>query len=190
MVDIHRVRTVWRGLAGGTGVSTMYFDAEVEAAPPTAAIRTFWDSLKTLVPDAVTFQVQGAGDTIDAATGVLTAGWSTSTPATVTGTGGSLHSAPTGGLIHWETGTVIAGRRLRGSTFIVPLVNLNYDGSGTLTSGCIGTLGSAAGVLIGATGADMVVWHRPEKGGSDGGVAVVTTASVPDKAMVLRSRRD
>jgi hypothetical protein len=137
----------------------------------------------------VTISFDPFGDIIDDSTGALTGSWTAgSTPATVTGSSGSVYIAPSGLVVNWQTGTIVAGRRLRGKTFLVPGPNGSADG--TPTTANLSTLTTAATTLIASTGG-LRVFHRPNPVGSSTGVsALATAAQVPDKFVILRSRRD
>jgi hypothetical protein len=113
------------------------------------------------------------------------------TPPTVVNGGGSgAYSAPSGAVLHWLTGTVRNGRRLRGRTFIVPLANSNYEANGTLAAGTITAIQNAGLALMDEATTRLVVYGRPAPNAADGVAALVTGARVPDMAAVLRSRRD
>ena len=79
-------------------------------------------------------------------------------------------------------------RRVRGSTFVVPLHGSSYDVDGTLTSSVASGLASNASTFVAATQSDFVIWTRPRPGvvGKSSGV---TGSSAPDKISTLRSRR-
>jgi hypothetical protein len=85
---------------------------------------------------------------------------------------------------------IINGRRLRGRTFLVPLGSTFYTTDGTPIETARTNIAAAAAVLIANTGGPPLgVWRRPSPSGV-GVLGVATTASVPDKAAVLKSRRD
>src|SRR5674476_946106 len=117
-----------------------------------------------------------------------------------TRTGGDNYAAPVGMCVDWNTGVVMDLHRLRGRTFVVPCSGAQFDVDGSPLSTAVSGLQSAGDALIAADG-NLMVWHRPRAAkaadGSRpavtaraGGYANVTTAHVPDKAVVLRSRRD
>jgi len=199
MVDIYRIRATWTGMPGAPGVSTFY-DSGPPSASELTAIRTFFNSLAAGLPNTLTISVQGTGDVVTAETGELVGGWSATAPSTVVGTSASGYGAPVGTCVHWTTGVVAHGRRVRGTTYIVPTVN-QYEPGGTPIGTWVTTVQTAAAALVTALAGNMVVWHRPKFGPKPGpgvprpvirtgSVADVTGTSVPDKAVVLRSRRD
>lgn len=182
MVNLKVHRVEWRGLPTGPGVSTFYADdAGID-------IRPYLDSLFTAigikVPNVVSFYIPNSGITIDSATGHPNASWTAGSAITRVATGSGVYAAPVGGLIRWETPTFIAGRRLIGKTFMVPFLAGCFESNGTLLNTVKSDLEAAAALFV--TGATSFrVYSRKNHV-----AASVATSSVPDKAMVLRSRRD
>jgi len=186
-------------MPGAPGVSTFYTGAAPLAADLTA-IRTFFNALAAGLPNTLTITVQGLGDIVDDSNGALVGSWTQTAPATVLGTSASGYASPVGSLVHWLTGAVVDGRRLRGTTYIVPTVN-NYDANGTLLGAWVTTLTTAANAMFVSLGSNLVIWHRPKFGPKPVGGGprpIIRTGSssgatgvfVPDKSVVLRSRRD
>jgi hypothetical protein len=186
MTNLVEIKAVWGNWPGAPGYSTFYFDTAQTTAP--ASVRAFFDAIKALLPTGLTVQVAGSGDIIDDITGRINNSWTAAAPAVVTGTAVASYSGGSGGLVHWITSTVINGRRLRARTFLVPLTAGAYDNNGSLSSSTITTLQTAANGLLTAESGLMRAWHRPTNfsGGSSG---AVSSASVPDLAVSLRSRR-
>jgi len=186
MADIQRVRAHWTGFSGAPGLTTFYCSNGNSFLPD---VRTFFNSIAGLLPSNVTISFDPFGDIIDEGNGALTGTWTAgSTPAVVTGSSGSVYQAPSGLLVNWQTGAVLNRRRLRGKTFLVPGPNGSADG--TPTTANLTTLQTAANTLITSTGS-MFVWHRPNSNTHTGGLSsTVTAAQVPDKFVILRSRRD
>lgn len=182
------MRCTWTGFLGAPGYTTLYFDGSA-SPPPTANIRIWFFQMNSLFPNVVTIQVPGTGDTLDDATGLITGSWSTATPAAVTGVVAGVYAAPTGFIANHNTNGVIAGRRLRGRSFLVPAAGTAYDTNGTLTATALSAAQGASTTFLAAVTPQFVVWHRPiaHAGGS---TSPVTAIVVPDKACVLRSRRD
>lgn len=203
MATIGRIRVPWTGGVGGNGLSTFYFNDAPAALP---SLRTFFDSIKSSVAIGISWTFFGEGDTIESTTGQITGTWSTTGQAQVTSSGSGIYAAPVGGMINWLTGAVYFGHRIKGRTFIVPLVGSQQDAQGTLSGTCLTTLGNAAAALIAASPGNMLVWSRPTlatpawtdvrgvshpaKTAHDGYAVSVVAHSVPDKSVVLRSRRD
>jgi hypothetical protein len=188
MVAMARVRVAWQGWPGSPGVSTFYL-----ADPPTQSqidgIRAYFNAFVGSLPSGLTITVPQSGDVIDDVSGLITSSWSVGTaPTVVTGTGAGNYAGNAGAVQHWLTGSVINRRRVRGRTFLVPLVSTSYDTAGSLSTTMISTLNAAGTALLTALGTNFRVWHRP-KNGISGGSAVVTGHRVPDLAVSLRSRR-
>lgn len=179
---MNQVRVAWTGAPGMPGVSTFYNEGSV--APFLAKLRTFFDAMKSFVPNTVTFSVPGTGNVVDSVTGQVTATWAATAPAPVLGTGSGTYSAPVGIVFNWKTGLFVAGRQLRGKTFLVPIVSGATDSSGRLAAANQPIAVTAGNNLCGGTDG-MVVYsptHRVN------GVALSCT--VPTALAVLRSRRD
>lgn len=187
MANLNRVRVELTGSAvTGGGVSTFYFTAG--ATGFTAALGDFWEAVAAFMPDSCTVIVPNAGETIDLATGQPNGVWTDGTAESHTGSGGSNFFAGVGARAVWETLGYNNGRRVRGSTFLVPLRNGVADGAGTIESGVLSDLQDAADALVAAQSPDFVVWTRAV-GGTGGATSAVTAAVVPDKTSWLRSRR-
>lgn len=170
-------------------MATFYSDNLVPSAYVTA-LRGYFDSIKGLFPDALFFQVDGSGDTINDATGVLNGTWSTTTPAPVQGTQTGSYAKGVGVRVVWVTNGVTRGRRVRGTTYLVPMAGNQFDNNGTPDSGPIASIQSASNTLFAADSGSMRIWTRPSTpGGTDGASHAITAASVPDKTSWLRSRR-
>lgn len=152
------------------------------------AIRTFFNALITFLPSGLTVQVPSSGDVISETDGTITGTWSVaSTPAVVTGSAVASYAGNAGGVIHWLTAGVVVGRRVRGRTFIVPMVSA-FDTSGSLSSGALTALSNAAAAYVTGQAGVAVVWSRPAPGRS-GSLHSITSSRVPDLAVSLRSRR-
>lgn len=188
MVDLARVRVSWQGWPGSPGVSTFYL-TDSPTQLHIDAIRAFFNSIAGSLPTGLTVTVPASGDVIDDASGLIVDSWAVVTPPTVvTGTGTGNYAGNAGAVVHWLTSTVLNRRRIRGRTFLVPLVATAYDTAGSLSTTMISTLSAAATTMTSALGTNFRVWHRPANGGA-GASAVVTGFRVPDLAVSLRSRR-
>jgi len=158
------------------------------AADPTGDLVTFFNSIKALFLNTLSWQVPNTGDLIDDATGTLTGTWVGASGASVAATGapGSF-AAGVGAFVNWSTGTIVNGRRLKGRTFLTNLSTGSYDAAGTIAAASLTTLGNAATTLV--TAGKMVTWHRPAPGGAGGTSALWNGQSIPDQVTSLRSRR-
>lgn len=173
----------------------MHFDAAVApnvdgALNAVEGVQAFFNAIVLQLPTAVKLNVENAVEVIEETTGQLVETFSVAAQTQISGTGNSTYSGVSGACISWNTGEVRNGRRVRGRTFIIPLHTQVYEGDGTLTTGCITALSTAAQGLIDHT-SDFHIFNRPTlPGAADGQSATVTGFVVKDKAAVLRSRRD
>jgi hypothetical protein len=167
----------------------------------TESLHTFFEALASYIPADVTLQVDNSGDLINDVNGELTGSWSADSVAAVFGTSSAVYAAPVGAAVTWATTTILDGSRLRGRTFLVPLEASGFATDGTLDGTVQSAISGAAAGFVAALIGDFVIWHRPRLAAAatpyhpavtarDGGHGLVTTSSVRDKAVVLRSRRD
>lgn len=204
-----KVTAKWTGFAGAPGYSNFYFQPVAFGTPAPATtdamftrVDQFCTDILTLLPPVVKLQVLGDMELIDPVTGKLENVVSRAAGTTRTGSAAAAsYSSASGAVITWRTNAVIAGRRLRGRTFLVPTANIAYGLDGTLQASTITTLGTAAG-KIHAAHADFTanVWARPQKErvrkdgtiapARTGDTAPISAATVPSTIAVLRSRRD
>lgn len=186
MAIIQRVVCEWSGGAGLPGYSI--FHGVGTSVDVVTDLVTFFTAIADRIPFGVSVKVPSSGDSIEAATGVLAGSWSGASGATVAGAGGATWAAGVGALVIWNTPNIRNGRRVRGRTFLAPLDDGGFDGSGTLTTAYISDIEAAATALAG--GGNLVVWSRPTApGASDGDSSEVTSARVPDRITSLRTRR-
>lgn len=185
MANIRRIPVLWGGIPGMPGYSLFYTEAASDA---TADVVAFFNAIKALFPASLQWSIPPAGDTLDDATGALTGTWVGAGAGIVTGTGPGAYAAGTGAWARWNTNAIIGRRRLRGRTFLCPLVSSSgYDTSGTLLTSAVTTLQAACAALA-ATG-KLVVWHRPSDTGGLGSSSLIVSSAVPDQVTSLRSRR-
>lgn len=188
MATLNKIPCAWQGWPGAPGVTTFY-TLGGSLDNDTASIRAFFNAMAAQLPSGLTIQVPGVGDTIDDGNGLINGGWNaTAAPAVVTGTGLSAYAGNAGAVVHWLTAAVIAGHRVRGRTFLVPLVSTAFDTQGSIATSVLTTLRGAATTMITNMAGTLRVFHRPV-GGSGGANGLVVSSSVPDLAITLRSRR-
>lgn len=181
-MDLHKYQLVWKGMSGGPGVSTFYFDAA--SAIPHTAMTTFVNALKTSVAATVTVQFPGSGITIDDATGNAVGSWTAAAPADVAMTSAGSYSSPVGAVINWRTGVYAGGRELRGKTFVVPLAAATMTSGGILSAATQSGIAAAANALAGSAVPPRVFSRANHTS------APVASATVPTLPAVLTSRRD
>jgi hypothetical protein len=178
----------WNGTGGGTGYTRLRYAGGLSPAGVTAAytsMRSFLSSFTAYLPNAVTISFEGLAQLFDDA-GHLTQEISVTPPSQVVGTGGTSWASPVGAIVSWETGVFNArGHRVRGRTYLVPLASNAYDAQGTLQGATITAIAGGANPLA----TSLVVVSRNDAGAVTA-VTPVSAATIPDKACILRSRRD
>lgn len=196
-MTIQRVRCLWGNWPGSPGYTNLYTTIAVSSVAP---INTFWDAIKTLLPSGVTIQTPNSGDLVAEATGTIQGVWTGSGGATVTGTGAGGYAGASGAVVEWLTGGIVAGRRVMGKTFLVPIIANSYESNGTLIPATVTTLSTAATNLQVAMGPTFVIWSRPFEPDPDrvppdtrparaGTSHPVVGSRVPDLAAIMRTRR-
>ena len=182
MATMERNVVVWSNAAGLPGVSVFYGQS---GAAANAALKTFFTAVQSLFPAGLTWSIPTTGDTIDSTTGGLLGSWvNVIASPSVVASGAANYAAGCGAFIKWETGAIFGRRRLKGRTFMAPLINSAYD-AGTILNSNLATLQTAASNLV--TANVLYVWHRPGSSGS--GAVAPTAATVPDQVTSLKTRR-
>ena len=167
------------------GFSVFYSAGAVDV---TTELGTFFNAIKGVFPVPLQWQIPSTGDSIDDATGALTGGWTGGTAATIGGSAASGYAAGTGAYVQWATAGIVNSRRLRGRTFLCPIINTQYETNGTLIATFLSLVQGAASTLAGA--GKLQIWHRPSLAAPAGGSSSqVTAAMVPDQVTSLRTRR-
>lgn len=185
---LQRVRCEWTGTGiEGPGLTTFYGAADGTQAVAVAAA-SFFNGLKSYLPTGTSIAVPATGDVIDEATGALTGTWGSGPTTTITGSGTGSFAQGVGARIVWETDAIRGGRRVRGSTFVVPLVTSSYEANGTLGTGALAALQAGVDAFLSQFGGNGRVWSRPRPGLVGAAVPIVR-ARVPDAVSWLRSRR-
>lgn len=201
MTDVGVLKIQWTGFSGAPGVTqlALALPTEADLSATIADVSLATASLTQYLPAGVTLTVLGDVDVFEAETGTLTAEISgtAGTPRTGTATGAMI--AAQGGCVNWTTGTIANGRRIRGRTFIVPMSYDTFDTDGTLSAGGKGAVQAFASAMLNYTSTAatnrLAVWSRPRVASETqaarvGALGIITGATVPDLAVVLRSRRD
>ena len=182
MATLNQIRCTWSGVTGLPGISTFY--ATGDPSFLIARLKTFFEAVKTSIPTGITIAYPSSGITVDTATGQANGAWSSTTTASTSCTATGTYQAPTGAVVNWKTGVYVNGRELRGKTFLVPLANGAFGSDGKLLSTNVTSFTTAAAAVPGG-GNPLVVWSKTAAAN-----APVTSATVPAKVAVLRSRRD
>src|SRR6478736_793449 len=184
-MPMRKVPVAWQTGPGGVGVSVFYTPFGTDA---TVDIGTFFNAIKAQFPTGISWDIPASGDVVDEATGLITGAWTAGTAATITGTAVGVFAAGTGAYVKWQTAGIVGGRRVRGRTFLAPLITGAFDNIGTIATAPLSTFNSAASALA-ATG-KLLIWHRPtDTPRTNGSQHAVVAATVPDKVTSLRTRR-
>lgn len=197
------VRTEWSGTSGGPGLTQMAIlgaaggDWNPSGAQNAVnAVRSFWDSLKSFLPDEVKLQVMPIVDVYDRVTGDLVdSNVAATAPLSVQGTATGGYAGGAGLKVSWNTNQIRQGRRVRGSTFIVPVANTAFSLTGNIAAGAQTTVTTSAQALIAAlnSGATPLgVWSRPGPPSKPraGFATEVLTGTCSSKTALMRGRRD
>lgn len=183
------LRVRWIG-TGGPG--TPYYGAfhfggttEGEALIAVSVVEDFWVELSAEINTALTITVQPEVDVVDPATGNVTGTFITPGGVVDCAGGGALPPSNQG-LIRWRTGEFVAGREIRGKTFI-PLVPQEYSNGGVPAVTYTTALQQAGNNLLsnGVGAGGLVVYSDTHNQ-----AALVSAASPWNQFAVLRSRRD
>jgi len=187
MANLVRVRAGWTGTPlTGDGVSTFYFDEAHTGF--VADVVDFFLDVQSRLPIGTLVTVPNTGDLIDVTTGALTGTWTDTAAGPVGGTGAGTYARGVGARVTWATSGIKNGRRVRGSTFLVPLVTAAYDTDGTILAAVLTQMQTAVNDLVTASGANMKIWSQAVNG-AGGQANTVVGGSAPDKVSWLRSRR-
>lgn len=190
MATLQRLVLSWAGPPiVGSAVTVLHWSGSEGGTPPVADVYAALQAAAVIFPTNVTITVPNSGDVIDDTTGTLTGVWAGSGGGIVTGGTNGKVAAGVGACIGWTTGGIVNGRKLRGRTFLVPLVTSGYDTDGTIEPATLSACQTLANALLAA--GPLGIWHRPTTvGGTDGTSYGVVSSKVRDKVAFLSSRRD
>jgi hypothetical protein len=197
-VTVATIKTTWTGGPSSPGLTVMNVEhsGTSDWAAAVAAVAAFWNMMKGGIPNEYSLQVEPLIEFYAEGSGQLTGEayvGTAQTPAPIVGTGAGGYAAGVGGRVDWLTSDIRNGRRVRGRTFMVPLVSSNYDANGQVAATNTTYWGTQAQTLIDALESalcPLVVWSRPSVANPVGQITPVIGVSVPNKAAVLRGRRD
>lgn len=198
-MTMYRVRVVFSGLQGAPYLATHYFDvAGGTAAQAVGDVAGFWTGVDAGLDSELTWATEASVDSINEATGALV----TSTSVTpLTGTGGTVGPVlpfAAQGLARWRTNGIVAGRRVRGRTFIPGITELGVD-NGVLLASTISNINTQGQAMIDSLNSIAVVWSRPVAANPTATPPVVARSGTMhpvvgvdtwNQLAVLRSRRD
>lgn len=202
-VQVGIVKTLWSGTSGGPGITQLAVVATgtdlnwdgARAQSAVNAVRAFWISNPTTIPNDISLVVSPTVDVFGAVTGDLEASFTAATaPATVNGSSAGSYSMASGIKVNFKTASIRNNRRVRGGIFIVPCAGDVFDANGQIsTTPRTNWTTAANGLKTALVAAALlpVVWSRPTaKGANDGAYSEITSYEVPAKGGLLRGRRD
>jgi len=184
----------YNGFTGAPGWVKMKFIGQLDQSQANTAAANFRTFLVAIgvgnMPSGSNFSFDSIVQTFDGE-GKLDGELSLSTvPANISGTAAGAYAGGAGVVVNWLTDAFVGGKRIRGRTFIVPLVSLAFQGDGTVLDTFRTSLGNAATTFALST-PQPAVWSQRDVGGSKiNTIAGMTGATVPDRVALLRSRRD
>lgn len=183
-------RAIWTVPGGGTGYSVFHSDDATDGTDAQEFadnIRIFFAALASSFPDDIQINFDSEVVTLDLG-GSLVATWAVTPPLVVNGTSTAAYNRAAGLRVDWQTGTIVAGRRLNGRTYFVPSASTAFDTEGQVIAATTLQYQNAANALIAnmlADGIPLEIWSR-----THGVSQPVVTASVPAFGAILRGRRD
>lgn len=185
MANLYRIRTAFTGaLVTGGGVNNLYFqEAAGEGVDAQSAVADFWSDMAEDISVYVEWTVEPSIAVIDVATGAIV----DEIQGTTHLSGGTQTGDPLPpviqGLAQWRSDLFVAGRRLRGRTFLPGMVESNSSGSPT--AALQGRVEERMATLAGAADTQLHVWSK-----THGVSSLVTGWTMWGKFAELRSRRD
>lgn len=197
------VKTSWAGTTGGPGLTQLAF-TDVTGANPTVAqtqaavnaVRAFWDSIKTYLPNEVTLTVLPTVDFYDSATNMLNGSSTVGTaPATVIGLDSGSYAMASGIKVNLQTNVIAYGRRVRGAIYVVPAGFAAYNNLGQVASAAKTAIDAAGATMLtsfNTVGAELDVWSRARTlpTARSGAIRPVAAVKTNDQTAILRGRRD
>lgn len=193
---ICRIQTVFAGLPGLPGLSSLYFQADTqdEAASAHAAVSGMWIAVKGNLRNSLTMTVLGEIACLNEETGDLIEYFAV-TPTNYSGALSSSEVLPYAvqGLMHFSTPGVVHNRRVAGRMF-VPGFTEDFSVAGEVSPGFRDAVANAVQSKLQEASTNHVVWSRPFEGSQGnparpGSVHAVTSTRMNSQWSVLRSRR-
>lgn len=190
MANIYRQTAIWTEFPGAPGYSNFYHrgaGTDAQSAQAGAyALSYFFSAISGNLPATVRVNFDPVVQVLEETNGQVQAEAAVGLdPGEISGTNAGGYAANSGLAVEWLTGRFVAGRLLRGRTYLVPAAGC-FDTDGTVTEGVRTSVRAACDYIVDAA-VDFVVWHRPVAG--VGGFAQpINDALVRDHGYVLRSR--
>lgn len=195
MPNIARIRALWTGFQGSPGYSNFYFSYDGGTPSDLNAygtdVATLFTAVRTFLPPDVTIAIQPNAVIIDAASGHPVGEELVGAVSGTTGQAPGVYAAPTGFCVHWLTGVYRTGRQIKGTTYFVPAGSSAFQSDGSIDPDALTSITNAAAAFIANQATPKFgIWSRPHKGAADGSFTTANLGIVPDKAVIMRSRRD
>lgn len=201
MPQVAEIEYIVSGDYGGVGVSRFRFTrrdstaitgADVNAVA--ASARKIFLAAAPYIPSVVGWTCQAIANVYDVDSALVQGPLSISSlPATAQGSASGTWAAGSGCRVNWKTSTIRGRRMLRGATYLIPLAAGGFGSTGAVLSTARSAIDAACATYINElTTAQLypVVWHRPLKGQTSGGMTGVIFAGLSSPTpSSLRSRR-
>jgi len=187
MTAISRIRVSFTGSAV-IGPSSTSFWTEGQPLDVQNKVKDLWQQWCQRMPPSCIITVHNTGETYELETGLFTEFWSAGTSLVLPGTGQPTYTKGVGVRCVWETAGVTGSRRVRGSTFVVPVSTGVWSADGDIETAVRTHMQTAADAYVVATATTNAIWSRPIPG-RPGHASRILSAIVPDKVATLRSRR-
>jgi len=187
----------WNGWVGQPGFSTFYVsgngdNTQTDAAA--AAIKTMIALWASYIPQTITLAFHPTVQIVNDGDGSMVEERNIPTkPSDTLGASGLAYSAVSGVCLTWRTGQRGPKKPILGRSFIVPATGAAFHTDGTMLDTARTALLANANTYVnrvapGVTG-HPVVWHRNTPGGTNGVSYPITSATITDRAVFLKSRR-
>jgi hypothetical protein len=188
MTNLIRIRTVWTGVAGAPYYTNLYYTDTGSVGDAIAAQGRIANELQNRLTGFIggmIATVQGQIPVISDVSGQIVSEYNISDHViTFTGSGEQL-PRQVQGLITWDTGSFVAGRRLRGRTFWPGAMETQNSPGGVPSTAYVAQLNGIALNLLGNPGPPARVFSRTHLTS-----AVITAGNAWSQWANLRSRRD
>lgn len=181
-----RVTITLTGYTGGPYINAMHFgNSGGETAQDAAdAAGAFWAAIDNLFHNTLTWTTGSELESVNESTGQIIS-VQTITPVTGTGSDSSSPLPPANQMLcRWRTGNFIAGRELRGRTFI-PGLTESSQSTGAPDAAWISGVNTAAAALIADADSSFGIYSPTHNE-----FAAAVSGSAWTKFAVLRKRRD
>lgn len=188
MATVGRMRTVWTGVAGSPYYTNLHFLTNAVGNGLQDAAQAWADFLQAHTTNFVsdlTPVIEPDIPLIDTNTNTMIGSATVAPPAITTAGGGEALPRFTQLLIRLETGTIVAGRRLRGRIFLPGMQETLNTTQGVPSGTLIASINASLVTLLQQVDAPLAVY-----GPTHFAYAEVNSATAWTQWAVLRSRRD